>query len=516
MLSATLAACVVGEDYQPPQIDLPEKFASGAGAPVPDRALAPWWENFGDKRLNALVKRGLSENLDVRQAMERVIAAQAVADAAGAPTDLDAALGAAVSGGSGSARVRSATAGLSASWLLDFVGRYRRSRESASARLDAAYADVDVARLVYLSNIVSAYIDARYFQERIALKKKELESRRYTLQSTRTLLSAGSATRLDVLQVEGLVNSTLSDLPPLETGFFRSAHRIATLLGLPAATLRAELSKGAPQPIPRARIASGVPADLLRIRPDIRSDERRLAAAVAEVGIAQAQMYPSVSLLGSVTATAVSPGASGSTWSFGPSIDIPILDNGRRRANVAVAEATARERYLAWRSTVLAAVEEVENALAAIGRDRRTIAAARNSVEAYEKALELALTSFVIGEATFLEILDAERSLATARTTLARSRRQLALDYVALNIASGGGYNAATDVKPARAAVAAAAREAPADRGDPVAVRVVKPGETVYRIALQSGVSVDALAKFNGISPPYTIRVGQRLMIPPR
>lgn len=448
-----LSGCVVGPDYQKPDAVLPAKFSESKAASAENVTLNPWWESFRDRRLNDLVHQGLAENLSVRQALERITAAEAnvVIAGAGALPSLGASADGNVAGQDGSylrrttgndhSQTKSISAGLSASWLLDFFGQYRRSKEAATASLDAAYDDVNVARLAYLSDLVSSYVNARYYQEALALNRKNLQSRRETLKLTNEIKEAGAASSLDVLQTEGLVNQTLAELPGLETGFHQSANHIATLLGVPASTITASLIKGSAQPMPRYSTRVGIPADLIRNRPDIRAAERRLQAATAEIGVAEAQLYPSIELGGSIGASRNFNLVTGSVsnWSFGPSLSLPILNGGALKAQVKAARSNAEQQYLTWKSTVLNAVEEVENAQTALIRDGQTVAALRKVVNSYEQTLNLARESYRGGASTILDVLDAERNVASARLSLASAIRQLARDYVALNVAIGGG-----------------------------------------------------------------------------
>ncbi|MBB6182543.1 efflux transporter outer membrane subunit [Pseudorhizobium flavum] len=451
-----LSGCVVGPDHAAPEIALPAKFAEGSSSSNGDVSRLTWWTAFNDSRLNGYVQQGLSQNLDVLQALERINQAEAnvVQAGAGGLPSLD--FGAEVDrsgtkdiggpGGPTSTSTQTTVAGgLDASWFLDLFGLYKRSKQSALAQLDAAYATVDVARLTLLSQVVAAYIDVRYYQERIALARQNLSSRRETLELTRLQLEAGAASRLDVVQSEGLVNSTLAEIPGLETQFRGAAHRVATLLGLPASSLLPELQKGARQPVARFNAKAGVPADLIRNRPDIRAAERQLASAVAEIGVAQAQLYPAITLGGSISPsyTRASSGESGVlSWSFGPGLSLPIFDGGALKANVTAAESVAREAYLAWKETVLNAVEEVENALAAVARDARTVAALRDTVRSYEEARDLATASYRDGASSLLDVLDAQRQVSAAQANLAQAVQQTAQDFVSLNISTGGGYAA--------------------------------------------------------------------------
>ena len=450
-----LSGCVVGPDYQKPETALPAKFSESKATSGESVTLNPWWESFRDKRLNDLVHQGMAENLSVLQALERITAAEAnvVVAGAGALPSIGASAEASASGQDGdylrrtsgggySSSSKSLTAGASASWLLDFFGQYRRSKEAANASLDAAYDDVNVARLAYLSDLVSSYVNARYYQEALALSRKNLESRRETLKLTNEIKEAGAASSLDVLQAEGLVNQTLAELPGLETGFHQSANHIATLLGLPASTITSSLIKGSAQPMPRYATRTGIPADLIRNRPDIRAAERRLEAATAQIGVAEADLYPSIELGGSIGATRnFTSAATGNltSWSFGPTLTLPIFNGGSLKARVKIARSEAEQQYLTWKSTVLNAVEEVENAQAALIRDGQTVAAQRKVVNSYEQTLNLARESYRGGASTILDVLDAERNVATARLQLASAIRQLARDFVALNVAIGGG-----------------------------------------------------------------------------
>lgn len=449
-----LAGCVSGPDHVAPETVLPAKFSEGGSASAGDVSLVAWWTAFNDKRLTGLVDQGISQNLSVLQAMERITSAQAnvVSAGAGSLPSLTASASESVSGtdgsgdfGTSSQDTRSTSAGgLNVSWLLDLFGQYRRAKESANASLDAAYSSVDVAKLSFISDLTTSYINARYYQARIAIARQNLKSRRETLDLTKLQLDAGAASRLDVVQSEGLVNSTLADLPGFETNFRKSAHHIATLLGLPASTLIADLQKGAPQPVARRSVKTGVPADLIRNRPDIKVAERNLAAAVAEIGVAEAQLYPSITLSGSISPSFISTsGANGgvTSWSFGPSLSLPILDGGRLRANVTSSESEARRLQLVWKQTVLDAVEEVENALAAYNRDSQTVNALRATVQSYNEALELSTASYKDGASSLLDVLDAQRSVSTAQASLAAAVQQMATDFVALNIAIGGGYD---------------------------------------------------------------------------
>lgn len=444
-----LSGCVFGPEHSPPQTALPAKFNEGGTKSDQDATTVQWWTAFNDARLTKLINMGINQNLDILQALERIEQARAtvVTSAAGGLPSLTGTAsetGSQTNGGYNSQpRSWDSKGELSASWLLDLWGEYRRAKQSAKASLDSAFASVDTARLTYLSDLATAYIDARYYQARIAIANEAVRSRRETLSLTKLQLEAGAASRLDVVQSEGLVNSTLADIPGFEASFYSNAYHISTLLGMPASTLINDLKKSAPQPVARHKVISGIPADLIRNRPDIRAAERNLAAAVYDIGNAEAKLLPSITLSGSISPSYVHSSSHGTanTWSFGPSLNLPIFDGGTLRANVKNAQSVAREKYLLWKQTVLNGVEDVESALAAYNRDARAVAANRAYVKSYKEALELSTASYKDGASSLLDVLDAQRSLTDAQASLATSIQQMANDYVTLNVAIGGGYN---------------------------------------------------------------------------
>ncbi len=443
-----LSGCMVGPDMQAPETPMPAKFSEGGKNSNGDVTTAAWWTAFSDPRLNQLVGDGMSKNLTVLQALEAIEQARQGVDIAGAGSLPSITAGASETlsktNGVTATAQRSTTSGtLSASWLLDLFGQYRRAKESANATLDASFAGADVARLTVISNVATYYVNARYYQELLAIARENLKSRRDTLDLTKAQLEAGAASRLDVVQAEGLVNSTLSDIPGLETSFRQQVNHLSTLLGEPAPTLLADLQRSRPQPVARDRIKAGIPADLIRNRPDIRRSERQLAAAVANIGVAEAKLYPSIQLSGSISPLYVASSpltGGGASWSFGPTLTLPIFDGGALRANVKSSESAARSAYLAWKASVLQAVEDTENAMVAYNRDRATVSALRASVKNYQEALSLSMTNYKNGASSLLDVLDAQRSVATAQQSLAAAIRQTALDYIALNVAVGGGY----------------------------------------------------------------------------
>lgn len=222
----------------------------------------------------------------------------------------------------------------------------------------------------------------------------------------------------------------------LEIGFDQSLNRLATLTASRTATLRPELQKGSAQPVARFRPSVGLPADVIRARPDVQIAERRLAAATARVGVAEAAFWPSVSLTGNITPTSVRGGANPTTWAIGPQINLPIFTGGANKANLNAAESRAVQAEIGWRSAVLTAIEEVENGLSAYNRGAKNVAAQRNLVATVGETVTLARESWQGGQTDFLTVLDAERSLLTARSALAMAIRDHSAGYLAISIAA--------------------------------------------------------------------------------
>lgn len=452
LAAATALSGCITTAYSPPVAEVPPGFAEAAPPAV---AAAPdWWLAFRDPRLDALIAAGAAQNLDLLQAIERIEEARAVARATGADSfPAVTATGGATRGDETGAGTSSATyLGGNVSWVIDIFGGQRAARAAALAQLDAARLSVDAARLAFLGELTLAYIDLRFFQESMALTREGLNSRNQTLGLTQSMFDIGASNRLDVVQAEQLVASAEAELPALEVSYYQSLNRIASLIARPSAELRAQLQSGARQPRAGFRPSVGVPADLLRRRPDVLIAERQIAAAAAEAGVAEAALWPSLSLGGTITAANLSSGASGSlkTWSFGPQLSLPILDGGRNRANLEAARSRLAQSRLAYEAQVDVAVEEVENALSAFNRDQRAINAQQRLVSSSNEALDLARSSFELGGGQFLAVLDAERSLLDARRALAQAIRQQAANYVTLNLATGGGVVAPTPVATAQ------------------------------------------------------------------
>ncbi|MCT8158851.1 efflux transporter outer membrane subunit [Pseudoruegeria sp. SHC-113] len=436
---ALLASCTVGEDFTPPKTDLPGSYSFITGATPQVRDGYRWWLDYKDPLLNDLIALGFKQNLDIRKALARIEQAQALGFGLGQPGSIFGKVegkrdigGGEDASGSGFARIESL-------WIVDLFGELRREREAAGYRIDTEYAEADVQRLFYLSQIATAYIDMRFYQELIRTNLKVLKSRERTFELTQELEARGEVSDLEVAQSRALVAQTKAELPEVEILLVGAIQRIFTLVAEPLQDFREKFDKQAPQPTAQfSGIRTGVPADLLRNRPDVRKAERRYAEAVALTGVAEADLYPSLTLTGNINLGYTDSGFDPIGSFFRGAVDIPVFDRGKRRARLAYQKARADELRLEWERVVLVGVEEVQRALIGLSKHTEAVAASEEAVVAAADVLSIARKAYAARKINFLQVLDAERAFLSAQNARALDKRNLAVDYVNLNVALGG------------------------------------------------------------------------------
>lgn len=431
------AGCAaVGPDYRQPPVALTPAFVGGTGGPVAALASREWWRDYRDPLLNELVGRGLAQALTVQSARAAIAGAEANLRATGVNEALSGSASASRdrSGGSQKATGYRSSSTLSADVVLDMFGGIRRDREAAAADLQAAHDDLQTARLAWLAELIAAYADARYYQQALTLAHRTMATRRQTLDITRTKFEAGAATELDVAQAQALLDTAAADVPNDLAQFNANVFAIATLLNEPAGPLLARMQQGgAPLRTP-GTVPTGVPADLLRNRPDVRSAEASLHAATARVGVATADMLPSVTLGGSVA------NASGvKSWSFGPSVSLPLLNQGALAAARDAKIAAARQAEIAWRSAVTGAVGDVQLAQSNLTQFRARRVALDRAAASYGTALSLAQENYRNGATSLLDLLDTDRSKYSADVSAASAANTAAQEWATLQIATGAG-----------------------------------------------------------------------------
>jgi len=414
------------------------------------RELAAWWTALKDPTLTGLIERAVKGNLDLKKARAAVREARArrgISEASLFPT-LDttgAATRSRSSDGTGAASTRELySAGFDAGWEIDLFGGVRRSVEAADASLEASREGLRDVLVSLVAEVGLNYVEARTFQAQLAVAEANLKAQEETYELTRWRYEAGLSDELAVEQARYNLETTRSQIPSLQTGLEGAKNRIAVLLGEPPGAVHAELERPMPIPVTPLEIAVGVPADTLRHRPDIRRAERELAAQTARVGVATADLYPRLTLGGSIGLESLSLShllvTGNRNSSIGPRITWNLFDAGAVRRNIEVQSALQEQALVQYETAVLAALEEVESAMVAYANEqirRRSLLAA---TQAAERAAELARTRYASGLIDFQAVLDAERSLLSLQGQLAQSNGTVTSDLITLYKALGGGW----------------------------------------------------------------------------
>jgi NodT family efflux transporter outer membrane factor (OMF) lipoprotein len=453
---AVEAGCAaVGPDYSKPVARLPGRWntelANGLGAkPVDPSELESWWRGLGDPILSDLVERAVRTNPDLKKAKSRVIEACARRDISRA--DLFSSVDA-VGSYQKSHRSKDAGAeteedlqavGLDAVWELDIFGGVRRSVEAARGELRAGWEDLRDVLVSLVAEVGLSYVDTRTYQMRLGLAEKNLATQQETLRLTQFRCQAGLTTELAVQQARYDLENTRSQIPSLRAGLEESKNRIAVLLGEPPGAVHALMDEPTPIPVAPPEVAVGVPADILRQRPDVRRAERELAAQTARVGAAVAELYPKLTLNGSIGLDALSLAglftASNRSFNFGPSISFPLFRGGAIRGNIKVQSALQEQALIAYESSILNGVEEVENALVAYAREQERRRSLAEASDAAREAAALAENQFQAGQIDFSSVLDAQRSLLSFEDQLAQSSGKVTSNLIRLYKALGGGW----------------------------------------------------------------------------
>jgi NodT family efflux transporter outer membrane factor (OMF) lipoprotein len=472
-----LAGCAVGPDFHHPLSDLPLSWLTGPDAlrtarrslPVPEPIDPAWWSLLQDRELTALEARVAAANLDVLSATIRLAESREQRGIAGAslfPTLgasasydvskvspkgvyglLDGLLNGKPSGNSAFPPIDLYQDAVDASWQLDIWGKVRREVESADASVEASADDRRNVLLMSLAEVARDYIQLRNTQAQLAIARDNLRSSQQSLDLTRRRNAEGISTMLDVNNAAAQVESTAAQVPQLEDQQEQQVNALSLLLGEPPGALRAELVQPLPVPPVPPRVPVGLPSELARRRPDIREAEARLHAAVAEIGAAQADFYPSLTLTGTFGFQALNiqnfSNWAARTWMVGPALQLPIFQGGRLTATLRLRRAQAQEAAVAYHATVLRAWHEIANALSAYAAEQRRRERLAHEVEFTRAALALARQQYAVGVADFLNVLDAERTMLTAEQSLATSTATVSTDLVTLYRALGGGWETA-------------------------------------------------------------------------
>ena len=455
LLVLALAACAVGPDYKAPHTDAAHLAAADAqeakAAFDRSRFDAIWWRQFDDPILNQLVSQSLSDNRELRVAFARLKAARAIRDDVSndaLPTVTSRAssdLGKGQVPGQTERRVNSERydLGLDMAWELDLFGRIQRQLEASEAQEAAAQADLQQLQVSLIAELVDAYGQLRGAQLREKIALANLKTQQDSRGITETLRDAGVGNELDVVRADARLAAVEASVPQLQAEQVRARNRIATLLGQRPDALSVDLSPAQLPAIAKA-LPIGDPGELLQRRPDIRSAERQLAAATANVGVATADLFPRVSLSGFLGFTAARGSQLGSSaaqaWALGPSITWAAFDLGSVRARLRGANAEAEGALATYEQQVLLALEESENAFSDYAKRQQRLMALLRQSEASRKAADLASIRYREGTVDYLVLLDAERERLNAEDAQALGEVEVYRGIVAIYKALGGGW----------------------------------------------------------------------------
>lgn len=464
-LAVCAGGCMVGPDYKEPPAPVAESFRDPQSDTVNRKPtdLTSWWTTFDDPALNELIRLAHEHNPTLQVAAVRVLESQArrgiavgllfpqQQDAFGGYTRNRLSANQVNIGNLNDRNFDDFQLGAAAAWELDIWGRFRRGIEAADAEVLSAMATYDDALVSLTGQVATEYMTVRILQERLAVTRVNVDVQKRGLQIAEDRFTGGTATELDRQQATTLLRDTEARIPDFEASIIQTENRLCVLLGIPPKDLSAMLGDRT-IPASPATVAVGIPADLLRRRPDIRRAERNLAAQSARIGVAKADLYPSFSLVGDIRLSSQNFGnlfAEDSIQGFGgPTFRWAILNYGRIENNVRVEDARFQALIGTYEDTVLRAQGEVENSIAGYVGAARQIGALADSVKAAQRAVEVAETQYRGGTADYTRVLNTQDALQTAQDRLVSARGALALNLVSLYRAMGGGWELRSEKIP--------------------------------------------------------------------
>lgn len=462
ILSLGLSACTtVGPDYQEPTMAAPPQWQTPMPHSGKEASLEGWWQQFDDPTLVSLVKAAAADSPSLDKAWASIESARAnlasvrsrlapsVDGSASVTSSRQQGESVDVQPGSGGDISTSRSAGFDASWELDLFGKVQRSSEEAQARLQARVGEWNEARVSLAAEVADTYVQYRGCRLLVGAYEQELASMEKTAGITTASVRAGFTAPADGSLSRASLASTQSSLQAQRVECDQLIKALVALTGLQEADLRSQLVGATSElPKPTAFRIEAVPADVLRQRPDVAALERKLAAANAAIGAAQADRYPSVSLSGSISISATNSSASSGTWSFGPSLSIPLFDGGRRRAAVDSANADYQSALAEWRQGVRNAVKEIEQALVNLNGAAFRTEQAELATREYRTYFEATKDKWRAGSESLLNLESARRSALSAEVEYLSLLRSQVQYWIALYKAVGGGWAPSDSATP--------------------------------------------------------------------
>ncbi|HEX7816224.1 efflux transporter outer membrane subunit [Dyella sp.] len=472
-MTAAMAGCTVGPNYRgapdvahdavnaPGFVRAPSNGVTSAHAP------SHWWESLHDPQLNGLVDAALKNNPDLHAAQARLRESRAQLQqrrAAQLPTlsgdaaavrmrepDLSVLNGQSDDSQSGNQKTGTGrgplqlyTAGFDASWELDLFGGNRRAFEAASAQAEATDADLADTQVSLAAEVAQAYIDLRSQQQRFALANQSAQLEQKTLELIQQRRARGVVPESDVERQTTQVEHTRATLIPLDEQITESLDQLAVLTGQAPGALDQELGTSAPLPTMPDSVPIDDPATLLKQRPDIRAAERRLAASHAQIGQHEADLFPKVTMLGFIGSNAADPGhllrKSAFTWLGAPYLQWDAFDFGRTRSQVRQAQASRDEAQARYTQTVLAALQDANNALSRYGHQRESVVRLEKIEASADHSATLMHQRYSAGASSLIDLLDTERTQFSAQQDLVQGQAELLKDFVSLQKSFGLGW----------------------------------------------------------------------------
>lgn len=491
-LAACLAGCAVGPDYHAPDLALPDSFLPPAiptgqkTAKKPSDDLTEWWQSLQDPEFNSLVSRAIESNLELEIALTRlqeartqelVVIGEAL-PSGGGTAGAGFGTGRDMTKGRVSDLLRSAdnthdfgpnghitaVGGFDASWELDIFGKYWRELEAATYTAESLNAAREWVLVTVVADVARAYLDMRAFQAQLAVLRKNIGVAKGSYDFQKSRFQQGITNELDVALAERHLATLQAQVAPVEAQIAASQHVIAVLLGQYPEDLAKELARPKAIPTLPARVPPGLPVDLLRRRPDIRTVERQLAAATARIGVATADLFPRVAVSGALGGQAgPSPSTIPVTFigAAGPSVYWPVLDFGTLDAIADIAELRAHEDLAGYKQTILTAVQQVDDAVTSYGAEQDRLKNLDRALAAARQATKLATDRYNRGLTDYLNVLDAERQEFDLEEQFVNAQQTAGEQLISLYKALGGGWELHQSVPPIRQpqpAVIAAAR----------------------------------------------------------
>jgi NodT family efflux transporter outer membrane factor (OMF) lipoprotein len=459
-----LAACEVGPDYEKPVTDLPDHWLSGEAAP--EAAMqAAWWRNFNDPVLTHLIEMAASGNFDIKIAESRIAGARAARSSAFA--------GLLPTGNLKGTATREANqiafpfafpgvnlrqpfdifqTGFDASWELDLFGGHRRALKSSEASLEAADATRDDAMVSLLAEVARTYIDIRGYQAQLKIAEDTIALNKSSVDIARQRFQTGNAPRLDLTQAEAQMDQAEAQIPYYRNLLAQAEFSLDVLLGEQPGASENLVATPAPIPVSDKALVLNAPSSVIANRPDIRVAERKLAAATAQQGVAVAQFFPDISVSGFFgllnTDTNNLLRASSKSWLMSGSVAWPILSYGSLSANLDAADAEQQEALQTYQKTIITALSDVEKSLTAYKEQDQYRQKLEKAVASDRHAYSIAQQRYKEGLTSFLEVLDAERTLYTAESQTTQANATSAQNLVAVYKSLGGGWQSPDKAKP--------------------------------------------------------------------